>query len=90
MSLSDETAPTRPAEAPLLGRTVRFQIRDAFMPPPEELLTELFGAVFVEGEVVDESRGPEESQARDHVVVQLEALRRMVVVKRACVQLVNG
>ena len=55
-----------------------------------ELISDLYGAVFVEGEVVDESRGPDESQSRDHVVVQLEALQRMVVVKRECIQLISG
>jgi hypothetical protein len=71
------------------------------MPPPTELISDLYGAVFVEGEVVDESRGPDEfwpaapatdgdpSQGRDHVVVQLEAPQRMVVVKRSCIQLVS-
>lgn len=98
VSQSDETPSKRAAAAPLLGRTVRFRLRDAFMPPPSELISDLYGAVFVEGEVVDESRGPGESwpapdgdpvQGRDHVVVQLEALQRMVVVKRSCIQLVS-
>lgn len=80
---------------------MRFRLRDAFVPPPSELISELYGAVFVEGEVVDESRGPDESwpsapaidgdpaKGRDHVVVQLEAPQRMVVVKRSCIQLVS-
>jgi hypothetical protein len=92
--------PTGRVRSPLVGRSVSFRLLDVFMPPASELLSDLCGSLVVEGEVVDESRGPTDraapggeaqvdpGQAQDHVVVRLAGLERLVVVSRSRIRLV--
>jgi hypothetical protein len=74
------TDPTMPSNPVCVGQTVDFDVHDAFLPTPAEVLMQRHGHQILQGQVMDLT--PAGAPGGDYAVLRVRGVRDFVIVPR--------